>query len=546
MADGDIAIASHLLDHCPAEDARPHSLILSSTISSSTTILVHEDSSLDPFYLERALNSNTRMSFDQLTPDDDDIAFERLENEYFMSYMTEESPPVEVKAIERAEKVNRSPVSRRRRHPVLRYPQDRIHCSQGSCSSIMTDATGSTPDLTPSSSFSSSYSVANCPEAVWRATEQLALHSLNQRRGGSQSAAKFYLPVNTPPVTPCQSRSGTRPVTPADNITACVDPSRSPLKKAKMNVKDTPPSAASSLRSKPLPHAPALSSTASAPRKSLSPGPRTPIDPSLISSPILIDPVTMEPHASHFDHAMFIPAAESPSSVPNPTGPSPPIFRQMTATSSKGRPSTSTSIAGEQSVWESDSESDSITDKSTFRRGPIDTLRKVRSRVQLRRAARSDVKLAADVPDVPTEPIPSAVPAQIGNQVYLQPQVAVSVTSIPEVLKFPPFPVKQTLRLVAPSTTCLPRPQSQKSSDKGPGRIHNVTAPGILAKSGREPKPHGQGGYSAFLQDDLLEKHCEDESIHFNPDSVLTLGRPGMFKRVWGSLRALNCRCEGS
>ncbi|KAL1968124.1 hypothetical protein VTN77DRAFT_2255 [Rasamsonia byssochlamydoides] len=504
---------------------------------------VEEDPNLDPFYLERSLEDSK--SWGCHAVDDTDVELEDLEIEYFMSYMTDDK--------------QKSPVHNRYQPqsfqaPVYATPSNwkrtPVHYSQSSCSSIRTDATGLTPDLTPSSSFSSTYSVPNCPEAVRKATEQLALHSDRIRRQRSGSAARFYLPVATPPT---QWRACTRPSTPVERpATAApyVEENNLSTETLTMIQKDPPAPAASSssLRSKPLPSLPPLtrnpSSGPAPPKKCHSPGPRSPIDAALISPPSLINPVTMEPHASHFDHALFIPAHDCPSPVPNPTAPPPTITRQATSASSKGRPSTSTSVAhGEQSVWESDSDSESIITKSHYRRGPIETLRKVRSRVQLRRMAKSEGKLHADIHATP--PKQDDTTPKLPQQPYVAPPAVASVTSIPDVLLTTQG--KPTLRLVAPSMTSLPQPQSRHSSSEKEGyEINTTAAAAIQAQTRRRQRSYAEETVPFSKEEFTHERYyCQTRvAPRVDSDQALSLNRRSMFQRVWGSLRALNCRSD--
>lgn len=494
------------------------------------------DPNLDPFYLERSLEDSKAWTCRAV--DDTDVELEDLEIEYFMSYMTEER---------KQQAVGHQGYPLHYQVPSVRTPvyaapshwqRTPVHHSQSSCSSIRTDATGLTPDLTPSSSFSSTYSVPSCPEAVRKATEQLALHSGQVRRERSDSTPRFYLPAATPP---SQSRTCTRPPTPA-GATPHGEPNNLSTETLTMVPKDQSAPAGSSLRSKPLPNIPPLTRNPSGPaaaKKAHGQGSRGQIDPSLISPPSLIDPVTKEPHVSRFDQAAFIPAHECPSPVPNPTAPSPSITRQMTSASSKGRPSTSTSVAyGEQSVWESDSETESIIGKSHYRRGPIETLRKVRSKVQLRRTAKSDAKLHADIRG--TAPEQDDPTPKLPQQPYVAPDAAGSVTSIADVL---PSTAKQTLRLVAPSTTSLPRPQN--NNEKGDYEINTSAAAAIQAQTRRRQRSNADETVPCPKEETSDRYYSGREGIpraESNPDAVLSLSRPSLFKRVWGSLRALSCR----
>ncbi|KAH8690550.1 hypothetical protein BGW36DRAFT_432348 [Talaromyces proteolyticus] len=509
---------------------------------SPTTVAVAEDPNLDPFYLERALE--TSKHWDTRTIDDSDIELEDLENEYFMSYMTEKKQPSIPSQLYHptqilADHYNSQPL----RTPVCPatpdWQRNYNHCSQGSCSSIKTDDSGVTPDLTPSSSFSSTSSGTNCPDEVRKATQQLAFHSEKAGRNRTQGP-RFFLPVATPDTW---SGACTRPSTPTDRV-AAANPGfgNSSSETLVMVHKESAAHAASSLRSKPLPSLPPIlknQGPTPVPKKSHNSGSKSHIDTSLISPPSLMNPVTMEPHTSPFDHALFIPAHDCPSPAPCPANPSPPITRQATNASTKGRPSTSTSVAyGEQSVWESDSDSESVSGRSQSRRGPIDTLRKVRSRVQLRRIAKSDAKLHAEFTStldagLPTSPPPPELPHL---PLYLDDRAAVSVTSVSDVL---PKPLKQTLRLVAPSTTSLPRSPSRQSTEKGISEINTSTAAAIQAQSRRRQRSNATDESLPFSKAETIHQYyCHQQRSNTETSSIY---RTSVFKRMWGSLRSLNC-----
>lgn len=520
---------------------------------SATIAPVPGDPNLDPFYLERSLDVSR--SWDCHTEEDTDVELEDLENEYFMSCMTDDKHslpidhhrlPAEVKGD--IYQANPLPASLYQTPSHLKL-QKPFHNSQDSCSSIRTDGTGVTPDLTPSSSFSSTstYSAPNCPEAVRKATEQLDdwVH-----RGRSDGRPRFYLPAPTPDT---QSRACTPPSTPTERpriATLVTEPDNLSSETLTMVHRKPVATSTSSLRSKPLPNLPPLQKKSSGPpprKKCSSPGLRTQIDPSQISPPSLMNPITMEPHTSPFDYGLFIPAHECPSPVPNPVPPSPPITRQFTNTSTKGRPSTSTSIAhGEQSVWEPDSDSESVQGRLQSRRGAIDTLRKVRSRVQLRRMAKSEGKLHADIhgtSSTPPETGETTPPPMLPHiRPYLDEQASASLTSIPDMF----FPSRrQTLRLVAPSMASLPRAQSQHSNEKIGCEMDTSTAAAIQAQCRRRQRSNVTVESLVFSKEDSYDQSYSQDDAHLDPDAALSLGRPGMFKRMWGSLRTLNCRSGG-
>ncbi|RAO72928.1 uncharacterized protein BHQ10_008940 [Talaromyces amestolkiae] len=551
------------------------------------TVPLVEDPNLDPFYLERALEAPKQ--WDASLDDDSEVDLDDLENEYFMSYMTEETQPpsltqdysIQSHAVQYQESQSTKPAC-----PTTPDWQRTHHHNQSSCSSIQTDATGVTPDLTPSSSFSSTYSDSDYPAAK-KTTHQQFLQSRRALRDRSHNTARFYLPAATPDN---QSRACTRPNTPIERsaTAALAEYHNTSSETLTMVPKEPAAAAASSLRSKPLPSLPPILKNAGPvppAKRGQNSGSRSQIDPSLISPPSLVNPVTKEPHMSPFNHALFIPAHDCPSPVPHPTSFSPLIARQSTNASTKGRPSTSTSVAyGEQSVWESDSETGSISGKSQSRRGPIDTLRKVRSRVQLRRIAKSDAKLHADInnntngttittttnsiggtvtttrttttthatrhgalwaPSPPDagQPDPATHPH---NLAHLDHRAAASVTSITDDLLPPPPPLKQTLRLVAPSTTSLARPQSSRhSSEKLSGDIDSSTAAAIQAQSRRRQRSNATDEYLPFPKAEAMHHYyCNSHTLPSSEtvSSHTAIEQPTVFKRIWGSLRSLDCR----
>ncbi|EED13721.1 conserved hypothetical protein [Talaromyces stipitatus ATCC 10500] len=546
----------------------------------SKTVPLVEDPNLDPFYLERALEGPKQ--WDTRIDDESDVDLDDLENEYFMSYMTEESHPPTVQC--HAIQYQQPQSSPKPACPTTPDWQRTHHNhSQSSCSSIQTDATGVTPDLTPSSSFSSTYSDSDYSGAVKKPTHQEFSHCHRAFRDRSHNTARFYLPAATPDN---QSRACTRPNTPIERsaVAALAEYHNPSSETLTMVPKEPAAVAASSLRSKPLPSLPPILKNAGPvppAKKGHNGGSKSQIDPSLISPPSLVNPVTKEPHMSPFNHALFIPAHDCPSPAPNPTSIPPMIARQSTNASTKGRPSTSTSVAyGEQSVWESDSESGSISGKSQSRCGPIDTLRKVRSRVQLRRIAKSDAKLYADINNnnanrttittttksagsttTTTRTTTVATPChgalwaispldagQPEPGARLNTRAAFSVTSIPDDLLPPPPPLKQTLRLVAPSTTSLSRLQSsRRSSEKLSGDIDSSTAAAIQAQSRRRQRSNATDEYLPFPKMETLHHHyyCNSHVLP-SPESVssntASIDQPTVFKRIWGSLRSLDCR----
>lgn len=500
------------------------------------------DPNLDPFYLEKSLE--TTRAWECYTLDETDVEFDDLENEYLMLYMTEPSPispdyhdqPAHVQGEQYPARSIQT-----RLYGASSHLQRTANYSQSSCSSIRTDATGLTPELTPSSSFSSASSVSNCPETVRLATEQLAYYTgrLHQR----ERAPRFYLPSATPDI---QSRACTRPSTPI-NGTGSEGPEAESNSQSSATPTMVPREiggpAASPLRLKPLPFPPPLTTNGGVPvpqKKSSTPGLKTQINPSAISPPSLMNPVTMEPHRSPFDHAVFI-SSHNCSPVPNPAAGTS-IDRRRTDASTKGRVSTTTSVAhGEQSVWESDSDSESITRTSQLRRGPIDTLRKVRSRVQLRRIAKSEGRLHADIHNA--SPIRPGSDDAAAPRQRAYPQAARSAAGITLAPDLFPRPSKQTLRLVAPSMTSLTQPQPQRSSCHGDQAIDTSTAAAIQAQSRRRQKSNATDDFDIMFKGEGDDRsYCQSPPTEsWSTNTHLGLGRPGMLKRLWKSVQSLNC-----
>ncbi|KKK14966.1 hypothetical protein ARAM_002608 [Aspergillus rambellii] len=404
--------------------------------------------------------------------------------------------------------------------------------SQGSFSSVHTEAT---PDLTPSSSFSSNSSAPIYPETVIKATEQLSLLSKQANETpfnpGYPSCAtplnRSQITLATLPSTPpiCETRP--QPTFPNDSSeTLIMPPARS--------------QDAVSLRGKPLPSLPSnpRSGNGHPPRKP--PPSRLVIEPSMISSPSLIDPVTLEPHRSHFDQALFIPANECPSPVPSPGPPSPAFECQPTAPSSRERPSTSASeMYCEQSVWESDSENEDADPRSLSRK-PIDTLKKVRSRVQLR-VAKSTPKLQNhhNHPGLEKFPTMPEAPRQALCCATASPkQTVLQARPGRDILR---SNAQHTLRLVAPSTTSLVHPRSRRNSSKT--RTYDIdrsTAAAMQAKSRRRQRSDCPE-ISLSAEREKMCTFCREERSDKAIHHSLTLSRPPLYKRVWESLRVLGC-----
>ncbi|KAE8355128.1 hypothetical protein BDV28DRAFT_57996 [Aspergillus coremiiformis] len=407
------------------------------------------------------------------------------------------------------------------------------HYSQQSFGSIYTDAT---PNLTPSSSFSSSHSVPTYPDTTLQAGEQPAHHSQKNVASGNQ--ALLY---------PSMPKPRSRTVLPTYPSTPTREGSlRTALSNASSDTLVMPPlDAQEPHRGKPLPSLPIVArngSTLANRRAHIAVG-KPPIEPSMISPPCRINPVTMEPHTTHFEQALFIPANACASPVPSPGLNSPSMERRVP--SIRDRPSTSTSeVVCEQSVWESDSDTED-TDPKPLSRKPIDTLKKVRSRVHLR-VAKSTPKLQGTshnaqalekfptMPEQPPQdrhppPARSAGPARFAGNIFPS--------------------AHQTLRLVNPSVTSLVRPRTPRSrrnskDDRPNFDIDQSTAAGMQARSRRKPRSTSRqtslstDGEKAYT---LCREERSDKALH-----SLTLTRQPLYKRVWESLRVLGCHADVS
>ncbi|KAJ5251891.1 hypothetical protein N7489_002301 [Penicillium chrysogenum] len=506
---------------------------------------VLEESNLDPFYLEESLAATP--SWNPYTSDMRNDSFEDEDQYYTLSlthkdihhpsqYGPDRSTLAQVE-LENSLRFHRYTSSTEEHSP--------LHSSQVSFSSVHTDST--TPDLTPSSSFSSSYDSPSCPDAVLEATQQLYKHA-NQVQ--IEPRRRFYLPASTPPTysLPPPPPPPVAPLNPADTrpTTPCFQHSNDSTTTITMGYEDTTASCSSrSRRRKQPPSGLTLSRTASSPstsrRKQSSPGTRPPLDPSMISPPSLINPVTMEPHMTHFDHPLFIPANDCPSPVPSPVASSPPISRQWTATSME-RPSISTIDAFcEQSVWESDSDSESAGRKSMSRR-PIDTLRKVRSRAKLR-AAKSQPKLHQAMLDGQTcEQFPCMPEDILGEPIpeAFRPSMDRPSTSKEAVRAHSGL---QTLRLVAPSSASLTRSRSRKNSSLNSSDVDRSAAAAFQAQFRRRQRsdsPEYSNSSSDKGDKEKLTSFCYDQYSH-TPTNGAREQRP-LFERFMNSLRSLNCQ----
>ncbi|KAJ5357782.1 hypothetical protein N7541_004940 [Penicillium brevicompactum] len=510
---------------------------------------VVEDSNLDPFYLESSLAATPDWdSYDSEMRNDH---FDNNSQYYSLSLTKDLHNSLQFPGPDRSTLAQVELENSLRFHRYTPSTEERspLHSSHDSFSSVQTDS--STPDLTPSSSFSSSHSSTDCPDVVLGATEQLYKHAQEAQQ---EPRRRFYLPASTPPtyslpppppppVAPLIT--DTRPTTP------CYQQSNESTTTITMGYEDATGSVSSRSRRRKQPPTLNLSRGTSAHshgRKQSGPGSRPPLDPSMISPPCLINPVTKEPHMTHFDQALFIPANDCPSPVPSPVASSPPISRQWTATSME-RPSTSTFDAHcEQSVWESDSESESVGRKSMSRK-PIDTLRKVRSRAKLR-GAKSQPRLHnAMMDDHITEKFPCMPDDILGepiSEIY-RPSMDRPSTSRPSTSRDVPraHHAMQTLRLVAPSTTSLTRPpRSRKNSSINSSDVDRSAAAAWQAQYRRRQRsdtPEYPSSSSERSDKEKLTSLCHEQHSQATIPDALREQRP-LFQRFMDSLRSLNCQ----
>ncbi|RAL12199.1 uncharacterized protein BO97DRAFT_62191 [Aspergillus homomorphus CBS 101889] len=401
---------------------------------------------------------------------------------------------------------------------------------QASFSSAQTDAT---PDLTPSSSFSSNYSALTNRETITSGPEYSSLHNPQ----APPSPRRQVYPASSTPVNLSQTTLATEPSTPTRHLKAQLGQSNAStdtLVMQKVNSHDPVPH-----RGKPLPSLPngVRNRNTKGGRKGPPPAIRPPIAPSMISPPCWYNPVTKEPHVSHFDQAMFISGNDRPSPVPSP-GPASPSVERHPITK---RPATSPAgLVGqhEQSVWESDSDNESVDPKSLSRK-PMDTLKKVRSRVHLR-VAKSAPKLnntqAHSQHAQELEQFPST-PDQSAERLCPSPMRDLIRSRSKDILR---PTAQQTLRLVAPSTTSLVQPRSRRNSNGTPNiDIDRTTAAAMQAKSRRRQRADSspKGLTEAEKSCTFCREDRSDKAIH----QSLALARPPLYKRVWESLRVLGC-----
>ncbi|OJJ84321.1 uncharacterized protein ASPGLDRAFT_126140 [Aspergillus glaucus CBS 516.65] len=433
-----------------------------------------------------------------------------------------------------------------------------VHCKQSSFSSGTSEAT---PDLTPSSSFSSNYSLVR-----------------------DQHLSHLYLtpctppPIRPPPPTTLPFLPSTpRPhQTPTRNIKDTTRPVNDSTETLTMQNED--PQVRHNRLGKPLPTLPNIARNGQKAKTAQNGTQRSQIEPSMISPPSLINPVTMEPHATHFDQAFFIPANDCPSPVPSPGrhSTSSRLAREVTNTSpsrEKERPWKARSEAYcEQSVWESDSDSESIGPKSLSKK-PIDTLRKVRSRVHLR-VARSAPRLNSapplppPVPSPPTDGAPlEKFPSMPDHPVQQPPPLPPGSSGTTKRPTLQPRsskdicrPHAQTLRLVAPSTTSLVRPDSRKDKEKeslpatpttattktSEHDMDSAAAAAFQAQSRRRQRSRSPTSPAAtgYVDKEKLRTLCREERTEHTLHSSLTLGRRPLYRRFWESLRILSCHSD--
>lgn len=570
-------------------------------------VQVLEESNADPFYLEQTLTETAAWN-DYQQPGQRDVQCCEASNHQYFTLSSVNSrknfpypTPVRRQPLRPRTSTNHYSNTNRSALSVVEFePQvapekasagkgsDKrpAHCSQGSFSSGHSEGT---PDLTPSSSFSSNYSSPILSEPIVRLTDQHV--SFEPQRITSNSGSHLYLTPCTPPPIRSQSALSTTlpPTTPTRSSKAYAPrPSSDSCDTiTTMHSEDTSqPPVRYNRRGKPLPTLPNIRNGQAKKGHSSNGNQRSQIEPSMISPPSLINPVTMEPHASHFDQAFFIPANDCPSPVPSPGRPSSsPLTREVTADSptlETRRPWTRGSEAyPEQSVWESDSDSESVGPKSLSKK-PIDTLRKVRSRVHLR-VARSAPRLNG-APPVP--PVPSHQDGLLLEKFPSMPEQPVKQLPPPRPAPPPPLatPQKKTvarsrskrdlhnsniersLRLVAPSTTSLVRPDSRRSRQDGsqppppppPKKPASITteydidrstaAAAFQAQSRRRQRtesparpPPPPSAPPSFPDREKLRTLCREERTENTLHNSLALGRRPLYRRFWESLRILSC-----
>lgn len=571
-----------------------------------------EDSNTDPFYLKHTLMDTAAWDDPCQKPGQRDVQFcEAGNNQYFTLSSSNDRKglpcpnPVRREPLRPRANTNTNCTNTNRttlsvvelehqlglQQIVARkgLEQQPVHCKKGSFSSGHSETT---PDLTPSSSFSSNFSAPVYPESVVKAADRHV--SFEPQRVISESGSHLYLTPCTPPPIHSQSALSTTrpPPTPTRNKKTSERPSNDSCETITTMHSEEPP-VRYNRRGKPLPTLPNIRNSHPKKSNAQNGNQRTQIQPSMISPPSLINPVTMEPHTSHFDQAFFIPANDCPSPVPSP-GPvsSSPFTRELTAdppTRDKQRPVTAEPYC-EQSVWESDSDSESVGPKSLSKK-PIDTLRKVRSRVHLR-VARSAPRLNG-APSLPSHPSPHPDGAPLEKFPSMPDPVQQPPRSAPPPPVPPGPPPKKTvvqarssrdvfrpsaqgtLRLVAPSTTSLVRPDSKQSNP--PTQTPPITpvpapqtteydidrpteAAALQAQSRRKQRadsppsappsrpppaptlhPSPSPARPTAHDRERLRTLCREERTENTLHNSLALGRRPLYRRFWESLRVLSC-----
>ncbi|KAB8070746.1 hypothetical protein BDV29DRAFT_197799 [Aspergillus leporis] len=487
-----------------------------------------DETNPDPFYLEHSLGNPARRAY---RPGARDVRFSEEANQYYMLSTLNPGKDIPFANAVRGEtarsrtNINRSTLSvveleHQLALQIAPHPWGKPnYYSEGSFGSVQTDTT---PELTPSSSFSSNYSAPIYPDINVKAADHFVRHSQKDINTGNQ----VYLHPSTPR-TRSRTALPTQPSTPTREASLRTAPSNASSDTLVMPLADP---------QKPLPSLPNVSRNGNtlANRRAQIAGGKPPIQPSMISPPCRINPVTMEPHTTHFDQALFIPSNDCPSPVPSPGPSSPCLERPVIPT--RDRPSTSASeVICEHSVWESDSDTEG-TDPKSLSRKPMDTLKKVRSRVHLR-VAKSAPKLQnpnhngqalEKFPTMPEQAPEHRYPALTRS--------VVPVRSRGDV--FRPSAL-QTLRIVAPSTTSLPRSRRSSKECCPNYDFDRTTAAAIQAKSRRKQR-YNSPQISLTPEGEKFRTMCRedrsDKALH-----SLTLARPPLYKRVWESLRVLGC-----
>ncbi|KAJ0424261.1 hypothetical protein BJY00DRAFT_277461, partial [Aspergillus carlsbadensis] len=171
----------------------------------------------------------------------------------------------------------------------------------------------------------------------------------------------------------------------------------------------------------------------------------------------------------------------------------------------------------------------------------MDTLKKVRSRVQLR-VAKSTPKLqttTAHSNNTALEKFPTMPDPAPQEQCASPLKTAIQARAGRDVLR---PTTHHTLRLVAPSTTSLVHPGSRRNSAKSQtyGIDRSTAAAAIQAKSRRRQHCNSPETYLSAEREKMCT-FCREERSDRTIHHSLTLARPPLYKRVWESLRVLGC-----